>query len=79
MKTIYIPSEQFIKAAKSWWAGNRPVGWNVSMHLEHPAINCPTRRERRLAGYVAEYVRRGIERQKAERLSERDRKGGQGT
>lgn len=42
-------------AAVSWWRAKKPVGWGVRKHLQNPAVNCVTERERRLARAAARW------------------------
>lgn len=41
------------KAANRWWRSKRPLGWNKECHLNNPAVNCETNKEKDLAYAVA--------------------------
>ncbi|MBI4695500.1 MAG: hypothetical protein HY749_15900 [Gammaproteobacteria bacterium] len=44
-------------AARHWWEQQRPVGWTIEQHLEHPRVNTTSPSESALAIAVARVIR----------------------
>jgi hypothetical protein len=51
-----------LKAAERWFAGRRPIGWSLALHLEQPQVNVATDNDKALATAVATLLReqRGV-------------------
>jgi hypothetical protein len=54
MNSVNKIPEQLLK----WWEGFKPVEWDINQHLKNPTVNCKTDREKELALYVAEIMKR---------------------
>jgi hypothetical protein len=46
-----------VRIACKWWANKRPIGWDVTKHLENPRINTVGEAERDLSYSVADFLR----------------------
>ena len=46
-----------LKAAMLWWEAHRPIGYSLTMHLQHPAVNTLTWIESGLARSCAELAK----------------------
>ena len=46
-----------VRTACKWWANKRPVGWDITKHLENPKINTVGEAERDLSYAVADFLR----------------------
>lgn len=52
--------EALLQAALTWWESQRPAGWDLRQHLDHPTVNAGgSQAERALATSVAHAVEVG--------------------